>query len=269
MSVPSPDELLAIGDRLVGRAAPGEQVEVVVARGDSTEVRVYGGEVEHFVSAHSEGVGVRVISSGRTGTSYAGTLDPNAVDEVLDEARANAAFGTPDEFAGLVEPDGVDTVPIELWDERLPATSTEDKIALVTELERITLGLDPRVRVDEADYSDGGGESAIVTTTGIRRHRRANSCHVSVSALADDGDETQTGFGFSVGDAHADLDLSEAAGDAVDRATRLLGATKPRSRRTTVVLDPFVTAQVLGIIGSTLNGESVVRSEERRVGKSV
>ena len=155
MSVPSPDELLAIGDRLVGRAAPGEQVEVFVARGDSTEVRVYGGEVEHFVSAHSEGVGVRVISGGRTGTSYAGTLDPNAVDEVLDEARANAAFGTPDEFAGLVEPDGVDTVPIELWDERLPATSTEDKIALVTELERITLGLDPRVRVDEADYSDG------------------------------------------------------------------------------------------------------------------
>ncbi|MEL0284465.1 MAG: metallopeptidase TldD-related protein, partial [Ilumatobacter sp.] len=52
---------------------------------------------------------------------------------------------------------------------------------------------------------------------------------------------------------------SEAAGDAVDRATRLLGATKPRSRRTTVVLDPFVTAQVLGIIGSTLNGESVVK----------
>ncbi|MGB1610217.1 MAG: PmbA/TldA family metallopeptidase, partial [Ilumatobacteraceae bacterium] len=64
MSVPSPDELLAIGDRLVGRAAPGEQVEVFVARGDSTEVRVYGGEVEHFVSAHSEGVGVRVISGG-------------------------------------------------------------------------------------------------------------------------------------------------------------------------------------------------------------
>ena len=163
MSAPSPDELLAIGDRLVGRAAPGEQVEVFVARGDSTEVRVYGGEVEHFVSAHSEGVGVRVISGGRTGTSYAGTLDPNAVDEVLDEARANAAFGTPDEFAGLVEPDGVDTVPIELWDERLPATSTEDKIALVTELERITLGLDPRVRVDEADYSDGGCIGASIS----------------------------------------------------------------------------------------------------------
>ncbi len=179
---------------------------------------------------------------------------------MLEEARANAAFGTPDEYAGLVEPDGVDTVPIELWDERLAATPTEDKIALVTELERITLGLDPRIRVDDADYSDGGGESAIVTTTGIRRHRRANSCHVTVSALADDGDdETQTGFGFSVGDAPGDLDLTEAARDAVDRATRLLGATKPRSRRTTVVLDPFVTAQVLGIIGSTLNGESVVK----------
>jgi PmbA protein len=39
----------------------------------------------------------------------------------------------------------------------------------------------------------------------------------------------------------------------------LLGATKPPSRRVTVVLDPFVTAQFLGVISSTVDGESVVK----------
>jgi PmbA protein len=77
--------------------------------------------------------------------------------------------------------------------------------------------------------------------------------------LADDGDETQTGFGFSVGRTPTVLDLERAANEAAERATRLLGATKPPSGRTTVVLDPFVTAQFLGIISSTLNGEAVVK----------
>ena len=74
----SPDrsgELLAIAERVVGMAAKGEQVEAYVSRGLSTDVRVYEGEVEHFVSAQSEGIGIRVIRDGRTGTSYCGTLD--------------------------------------------------------------------------------------------------------------------------------------------------------------------------------------------------
>jgi PmbA protein len=80
-----------------------------------------------------------------------------------------------------------------------------------------------------------------------------------VSTLADENGETQTGFGFSVGRHPDELDLTVASGDAVTRATRLLGATKPTSKRVTVVLAPFVTAQFLSIIGSTLNGESMVK----------
>ena len=49
--------------------------------------------------------------------------------------------------------------------------------------------------------------------------------------------------------------MLNAARDGVDRATRLLGASKPASRSTTVVLDPFVASQLLGIIGSTLSGD--------------
>ncbi len=37
-------------------------------------------------------------------------LDETAVAEVLAEARDNVQFGTPDEWAGLAEPDGVDVI---------------------------------------------------------------------------------------------------------------------------------------------------------------
>lgn len=256
MSVEVPD-LQAIADRVVARASNGEQIEAYVGRGGETAIRVYEGTVEHFVSARSEGVGIRVIKDGRTGFAYAGTLDATAVAEVLTEARDNVQFGTADEFAGLAEPDGVAPVPQKFWDDELEHFLTTDKISLTKELEQFTLGMDPRIRVEESNYDDGWSETAVATTTGIRESGRGNSCYVSVATLADDGDETQTGYGFSVGDSPKEFDLKKAAREAADRATRLLGATKPPSKRVTVVLDPYVTAQFLGVISSTLNGESV------------
>lgn len=232
-------------------------------RGGETEVRVYEGDVEHFVSAQSEGVGIRIIREGRTGFAYAATLDESAIAEVLDDARDNVRFGTIDEFAAIAEPDGVAVTEQSLWNEDLADYPTDDKIDLAKQLEKLASGADPRVRVDDSNYADAWGESAVATTTGVRQSGRENGCYVSVSTLADEGSgddaETQTGFGFSVGRSPEEFDLDKAAGDAADRATRLLGATQPPSARVTVVLDPFVTAQFLAVISSTLNGEAVVK----------
>ena len=265
-------ELQAIADRVVSMAQPGEQIEAFVSRDAETDVRIYEGEVEHFVAAQTEGVGIRVIRDGKTGFAYAGVLDDEAVAEVLAEARDNVQFGTPDEWAGLAEPDGVDVIEQDLWSEALANYSTEGKIALAKELERLTLATDQRIRVDDANYADVASESAVATTTGIRRTGRENGCYVVVSTMADEGDETQTGFGFSVGRSPVEFDLVKAAKDASDRATRLLGATKPATKRTTVVLDPYVTASLLGVISSTLNGESVAKGRslfKDRLGESV
>ena len=128
MSVEVPD-LQAIADRVVAQAALGEQIEAYVGRGGETAIRVYQGEVEHFVSAQSEGVGIRVIKDGRTGFAYAGTLDAAAVADVLAEARDNVQFGTIDEYAGLAEPDGVVPVPQKFWDdEQIGRASCRERV---------------------------------------------------------------------------------------------------------------------------------------------
>jgi len=268
----SANELQDLADRIVAQAKPGEQIEAYVSRGGETSIRVYEGEVEHFVSAQSQSVGIRVIRDGRTGYAYAGTLDESVLHEVLADARDNVQFGTPDEFAGLAEPDGVPIVKQELWNDALAAFPTEQKIALAKELESLTLAADKRVRCDDSNYDDAYGETAFATTTGIRAYGRENGCYVSVGTLADDGDETQTGFGFSVGRSPAEFDLPRAAREAADRATRLLGATKPQSKRTTVVLDPYVTAQFLRVLSGSFSGENVQKGRSffaDRMGEAV
>lgn len=254
------DDLLALGDRVIAMARGDEQIEAVVVRGLDTEIKVYEGEVESLSSAQSQGVGIRVIDDGRQGFAYAGTLDPAVLAETLDEARDNAGFGTRDEYVGLAEPDGVAPAELDLWRERLAAFPVEDKVAMAIELERAVRSADPRISgIEAAEYVDSSGEAAIVSTAGVRSYSRDTGCYVSTYAMATQDGDTQTGFGFSVGREPDELDVGVAAADAVERATRLLGATKPSTERLTVVLDPWVTAQFLGILAFTLNGESVLK----------
>jgi len=254
------DDLLAVADRVVGLAGPGEQVEAVVVRGTDTEIKVYEGEVESLSSAQSQGIGIRVVRDGRQGFAYAGTLDESVIDETLAEARDNAGFGEVDEWFGLAEPDGVAVAELDLYRDELVSFATDRKVELALELERAVRAADARiVGIESAEYVDSVGEAAIVTTTGIRSLSRDTSCYVATYALAEQDGEVQTGFGFSVGHQPSELDVAVAATEAADRATRMLGAVKPASERLTVVLDPWVTAQLLGILAFTLNGESVLK----------
>jgi PmbA protein len=256
----STSNLTAIADRIVGRAQPGEQIEVIAMHSRDTEIRVYDGAVESFAAAESQGVGVRIIADGRQGFAYAGTFDESVLFETLSEARDNAVFGTFDEHLGLAESDGVVPATLGLYDPALLEFATDAKIDLALELDRATRAGDPRILgVESAEYVDGVQEYAIVSTAGIRAVGRETGCYLSVSSLAEQDGDTQTGYGWSVARRPGDLDVARAAGDAVERATRLLGAVKPTTDRLTVVLTPFVTAQLLGILGATFSGEAVLK----------
>jgi PmbA protein len=209
-----------------------------------------------------------VISAGRQGFSYVGALDEATAAEALVEARDNARFATIDQHAGLASPDGVEPPVLQLWKDELVSFPTEEKLALALELERQVRAGDERIRqVVSSDYVDGFGETAIATSRGIEVTSRQTGCYLFVHAVAGDGDDTQTGFGYSVGRAPRDLDLEAAAVDAVDRATRLLGAKKAKSAKLTVVLDRRVTATLLGILAGTLSGEEVVKGRSLFAGR--
>ncbi len=265
--------LLELADRVAGWARDDEQVEVVVVHSRETDIRIYEAEVEKLSSAESQGVGIRVVRDNRQGFAHAGTFDVDVLAETLTDARDNASFATADEHLGLAEPDGVRVVELPLFHDALTDFPTARKIDLAAEMERaIRIGDHRIVGTEACDYGDSATASAVVTTTGIRAASRQTACYLYGDALARDGEETQTGFGFSIGREPGDLDTGEAAHDAVDRAIRMLGAVKPPSERLTIVLDPWVTAQFLGIVGGTLSAEAVLKGRSlfaERVGQEV
>jgi PmbA protein len=253
-------ELLELALRVAGEARNGEQLEVYVSRGVETDVRAYEGEVESLSSASSAGVGIRVVADGRQGFAYAGTLEESVLRQTLADARDNATFATADEHVGLAEPDGVAPVSLDLWDEEVLRRPSSAKVELALELERRARHADPRVRqVAFADYGDVAAEAAVASSTGITATARRTVSSVAVEAIAGADTESQTGVGFSAARGPGSLDLDKAVADAVQRSTRMLGATKARSGRCAVVFDPRVTSTLLAVVSSALSGEAVTK----------
>lgn len=269
----SVEDLAVVADGVAAQAAAGEQVEAYVSAGTSTSVDAYQGEIESLTQAGSSGIGIRVIREGRTGFAWATSLEDDIVAETLAEARDNLPFAEPDEFAGLAESDGVDATELDVYRDEVLATPVDDKIAMAIELERMVRGADARVRgVRAATYQDGEGAFALATSTGVRAGGRATTAYVSVSALADDGDASVIAGGYSIGRAPGDVSLQEASDDAVDRLLAKIGSTKPESGDVTLVLEPRLTATLLGLISGMLGGEVVAKGRSpfaHRVGQQI
>ncbi|MGZ4676042.1 MAG: TldD/PmbA family protein [Acidimicrobiia bacterium] len=269
-------ELGAIAAGVAGAALDGEQVEAYVVRSRETEIKVFAGDVESLSVAEAAGIGIRVIADGRQGIAYAGSLDADVVAATLADARDNASYGAQDPGYGLATPDdlrGREPAVLDLWRDDVLATPTDAKVELAIAVDRATQAADARIRgVESTDYGDAALEMAMVASTGVGAAMRRTSASVASVAMAGERDETQTGYGFDVARAFGDLRGERAAGMAAERATRLLGATQPATRRIPVIFDPLVSASILSLIGSALNGEAVLKGRSMfadRVGETI
>ncbi len=262
------DDLEIIGEKIVNQARPGEEIEAFVAWEEETSIRVYNGEIENLSQAQSSGVGIRIVNNHRQGFAWAGTLDMSAIEFALSEARDNASFATEDEYLGLGLPDNVAPKDLDLWRNELSSHSTEEKVSLALELESAVRNSDKRIKsVESSNYGDVSSIATVLTTTGMKASYRQTFSFITAHAIAAEGDETQTGGGYSVGRTLTELDMSKAASDATRRATRLLGAHKPASSRMTVLFDPQVTTTLLAIISGTLSGEAVIKGRSLFAGR--
>jgi PmbA protein len=261
-------DLLDLARTVVGWAGPDEEVEAFLSHGHTTNIRAYRGSVESLSSAEPIGAGIRIVTGGRQGFAWVGALEEALLKEAFEEARDNAAWGEPDRFAGLAAPDGVHPPDLDLVRSEIRSTPVTAKVDLAVELERLALARDTRVSgVRVAAYSDSVTEVAIATTTGIEVTDISGASYVMVSPLVNAGGDTQIGYGHSLGRSPSELDLDHAVALGVDRAARLLGATKPASRRVTAVLDPEVTSAFLSVIGGTLSGEAVLKGRSLFAGR--
>ena len=241
----------------IAEARSGEGVEAYAEESRRTQVDARRGEVEGLTFAEARGVGIRVVIDGRMGFAYAADPTPDEVRRTVERARENAALATEDEHNAL--PEAAAAAPIEgLYFPEQADMAPAEKVALALDMERVATTTDPAVtKVEACSFGDAVGRVWVASTTGMAAGFERTGCWCVVVTLAERDGDTQTGFSFQIAHRVADLDPHGVAEEAVERAARMLGATKPRTERVPVLLDPFAASSFLGVVADGLSAEAV------------
>jgi PmbA protein len=252
-------ELHDLVQAALGAATGGEQVEAYAEEERRTEVSALRGEVEGMTFAESRGVGIRVIRDERLGYAWAADPTEDEVRAAVSAARENAALAEPDPSNVLPDAAVVEPIP-ELYRPESAAIPADDKVRTALDLERYSVSRDPRVtKVDLAQVGDEVSRVAIASTTGVDLTYERTDAWVVAVTLAVEGDDTQTGFSFTIARGLDLLAWEPIADEAVDRAVQMLGAAKPETAKVPVILDPFAASSFLGVLAGALNADNVLK----------
>lgn len=247
-------------------AAGAGQAEAWSEQITERNIRVYEGEVESLTDATSRGLGVRVITEGRSGYSFGTELTETGATEVARAAHEAAAVCDADPHAGLPEESGSAELP-DLASSELEGFTTQRKVELALEIERAARGTPGVSQVEETAYADAHRAVALVNSLGLRSSFASTSAWAYASAFAGEGSDLMTGIGVGIARDPSGLDAAGIGREAAERALALVGARQPASRRCPVVLDPFVAAAFVGIIGGMLSADAVQRGRSPFAGR--
>lgn len=240
--------------------------EAYALRGYEVTAEVRHGQVETFKTARDQGLGIRVFDRQRAGFAFTTDLSREAVVGTVANALANAAQTSPDEYHALPEPEAYPA--LELTDEAIETALLEEKVGLARRMEGAALAFDRRVKVIESStYQDSRVEVAIVNTLGVAASYSSAACGLFISLAAEENGESQTGFALDYRRRYRELNPEAVGREAAQRAVQMLGARPCPSKKTTVVLDPYVATGLLGVLAPSLTGEAVQKGRSFFAGK--
>lgn len=250
---------------LRGKALDGYEISVSSSRNLSIEVKE--GKIDTFKCSAPVGVSIRVLKGGGMGFSYSTSLEEGDLERMVGNAVTSAENQTPDRWNVFPVPAAFPVVE-GLFDEALALVGEESKIRCAMELEQLTLAADERVRrVRKAGYGESEYQVFIRNSHGVEGGFRGTSVSASVSAVAEQGDDSQMGWDFGFGTRFSDLRVEEIAGSAASRAVGLLGARKIPTMRCPVVLENHVASDILEVLAPSFLAENVIKGKSMLAGR--
>jgi PmbA protein len=245
--------------------------EASVRQRTEFSVGVRLGEVETLEESADEGFGLRVLIDGRQASVSGSDMSADAVASLVKEAIALARATSPDDSAGLPDPDLLagTVADLELYDPAIEELPTEDKIELALRAERAAREVSPKiVNSDGGGFDTSSGVAALANSLGFVGSYGGTTCSLSTVPVASDGERMQRDYWYDVRRNLSELETPEEIGrTAAHRTLRKLGARPVATQSVPVVFEPTLARELLGDIFQAVSGDSVFRKASFLVGQ--
>ena len=234
-------------DTLFARAkeAGFEACEVYYTTASSFETDVLRGEILRYSVSDSMGLGFRGLMNGKMGYASTQILDEDAIDQLVDGAKMNAALiENPDKQ--FLYPGDKDYPSVDTYNPALENITASEKIEMAKSLESKVLALDTRIaQVDGCVIFSEADEIMIRNTLGLNVSTRSNAFGGYVGAIARDGEKVNSGSDMFCVHAPEEIDLDGVAKRAVAEAIDGLNPEIAPSGACGVILSPDAAFSLL------------------------
>jgi PmbA protein len=242
-----------------GQGASQCEADASVSQGLSVSVRLR--EVDTLEYQRDRGLGVTVYFGKRKGAASTADLSAAAVRETVEKACAIARYTAEDSYAGLVEPEALarDIPDLDLdhpWD-----LTPERAIELARECEAAGLGVDERLTNSEGASVNSQRHSGVYgNSLGFLAGYSATSHSLSCSLIAQDGEDMQRDYWYTIARAASELEAAGQVGrTAGQRALARVGARRLTTRKAPVIFTPDVARGLLRHFVGAISGTSQYR----------
>jgi PmbA protein len=177
------------------------------------------------------------------------------------------AAGLPDEETKA------DEIDLGIYDPATLQLPTDERIEKARAAEACALSYPGITNSQGGSCRFGEGQVVLANTRGFVGWYRSSSCSLSVVPVAERDGQMERDYWYSYGHGPADLLSPEEVGRiAAERTLRRLGGRKVATCEVPVVLDPEMSAELLGAVFDAVNGYAVFRNAtflKDRLGQAV
>ena len=214
--------------------------EMLLSMEDKALTRFANNAIHQNVSENNLNLLVRLFNGTRSGTATTNRMDADALDEVVERARANAQAGpeNPD-FPGLAG----------------PATYQQ-----VSSFDRETAGLSPKKRAEAVSavcrlakekglnasgaFSTGSGAIAIANTEGVFAYHDSTSADFQTVVMGADSSGRAQASGWQA----SEIPVEALGREALRKAEQGASPQAVQPGEYTVIFDPYVTEDLLSML---------------------
>jgi PmbA protein len=239
--------------------ATQSEADVSVSQGLSVSVRLR--EVDTVEYQRDRGLGVTVYFGQRKGAASTADLSAAAVRETVAKACAIARYTAEDPYAGLVDPQALARDIPDLDLDHPWQLAPERAIELARECEAAGLALDARLANSEGASVNSQRHSGVYgNSLGFLAGYSATSHSVSCSLIAQEGEDMQRDYWYSIARDASDLEDVAAIGrTAGQRALARLGARRLSTRKAPVAFAPEMARGLFRSFIGAISGSSQYR----------
>lgn len=232
-----------------------ENTEVFYSNQKELNIGCLNREINEYKISEFEGFSARVTNKGRQGTAFSEKTDSASLEEIVHKAGQSLEFMEEDQGNRLY--DGKDSCFIEqYYSSKMPDPQKEMDFTLA--IEEGAKKVDSRiVNVPVTKYGRIDEIIGVANSKGMMKTERFSLFYAYTYLMAENGQDTQTGYYSKAAYDFNSLNPGEIARKAAASALNLLDAQEISSGSFPVILDNITASALIGQMTGPYSAENI------------